>query len=80
VTDPTGAVIPSVKVELVNPQIGAKFETTSNPSGVYTIPLVPYGRYAMTVTAPGFATYTRPIVEVATGTTNTVNVVLTIAR
>jgi len=80
VTDASGAVIPSVKVELVNPQIGAKFETTSNPSGVYTIPLVPFGRYAMTVTSPGFATYTRPVVEVATGTTNTVNVVLTIGE
>ncbi|PYT19951.1 MAG: hypothetical protein DMG57_43700, partial [Acidobacteria bacterium] len=80
VTDSSGAVIPSAKVELANPQIGAKFETTSNPSGVYTIPLVPYGRYGMTVTAAGFATYTRPVVEVATGTTNTVNVVLTIGE
>src|SRR6266478_3853438 len=80
VTDSSGALIPNAKVNLASAQIGAKFDTLSNASGVYTIPLVPYGRYEMTVTAPGFATYTRPIVEVATGTTNTVNVVLTIGE
>src|SRR5580704_12989655 len=78
VTDASGAVISGAKVEISDPQVGAKFEGQSNSIGVYTIPLVPYGRYTMTVTAPGFATYTRPIVEIATGTTATVNVTLTV--
>ncbi len=78
VTDASGAVISGAKVEISDPQVGAKFEGQSNNIGVYTIPLVPYGRYTMTVTAAGFATYTRPIVEIATGTTATVNVTLTV--
>src|SRR6266508_974282 len=80
VTDASGALIPNAKIELANPQTGAKFETVSNASGVYTIPYLPYGRYQMTVIAPGFAAYTRPVVEIATGTTTTVNVVLTVGE
>ncbi len=80
VTDSSGAVIADAKVQLSSSQTGAKFDTQSNASGVYTIPFVAYGRYELSVTAPGFATYTRPIVEVATGTTNTVNVVLTVGE
>jgi len=78
VTDSSGASVSGAKVEISNPQTGAKFDVVSNDTGVYTIPLVPYGRYQMTVTAPGFAPYTRPVVEVAIGTTNTINVVLTV--
>jgi hypothetical protein len=80
VTDPTGAVIQGAKIEISSSSTGVKFDTESNSSGVYTIPGVPYGEYQMTVSTAGFATYTRPIVEVATGTTSTVNVVLTVGE
>jgi hypothetical protein len=78
VTDPTGAVVPGAKIAMTNPDVGAKFETTSNNIGVYILPNIPFGRYSMTVTAAGFSTYNRPIVEIATGTTATVNIVLTV--
>src|SRR5580658_4528890 len=80
VTDPTGAVIQGAKIEISSSSTGVKFDTESNSSGIYTIPGVPYGEYQMTVSTSGFATYTRPIVEVATGTTSTVNVVLTVGE
>ncbi len=54
IKDPSGATIPQAKVVLINEATGLKRETTSNESGVYSIPTVPPGTYTLNVEANGF--------------------------
>jgi len=55
VLDPDGAVIPNATVEIHNPISQFARSTTTNASGYFTIPNVPFNPYHMTVTATGFA-------------------------
>jgi len=54
VADPTGAVLPGVSVTLVDAATGAKLTTSSDAQGVYNLPVLPIGQYAIEVTANGF--------------------------
>ena len=45
VTDQTGAVIPGASVEAVNQATGLKYTTSSNDSGIYSLPQLPVGLY-----------------------------------
>src|SRR6266542_2507126 len=54
VTDPTGAVIPDVKVSARNTATNAVYETRSEPAGQYTMPNLPVGGYEVTFEAPAF--------------------------
>ncbi len=54
VTDPTGAIIPNVAVELRNVQRGTKLETKTNDSGAYRFSLLPSGSYEISINASGF--------------------------
>src|ERR1700722_9925296 len=54
VTDPTGAIIPNVTVQLRNIQQGTKSETKTNDSGVYRFSLLQSGSYELTISASGF--------------------------
>jgi hypothetical protein len=65
VTDPTGAVIPNVKVLLRGLQQGGTRETNTTDAGVYRFSLLPTGTYEVDVDAAGF----QPI-----GRTTTVNI------
>src|SRR5713101_6557555 len=76
VTDSTGAVVPSAKVEITQDATNAKFNATANENGYYNVPYLPYGRYTLVVNVLGFKTYTVTGVEVATATTTTVIVTL----
>src|SRR6266852_5989766 len=53
-TDPSGAVIPNAKVTIRNLDTGVKRETSTNASGVYSVPNLPPGNYRLTAEAPGF--------------------------
>jgi hypothetical protein len=55
VTDPTGAVVPSAKVSIVNIDTGAERTTESDGSGGYTLVQVSPGKYRLTAKAAGFA-------------------------
>ena len=57
VTDPTGAVVPSATVEIRNPVSGFDRSTSTNNSGTFVLPNVPFNPYHLTVTAAGFAPY-----------------------
>ena len=59
ITDPTGGVVPGAKVEVVNVNTGARWETTSNASGYYTVQALPPGSYQIAVTKEGFRPVTR---------------------
>ncbi len=56
VLDPTGAVVPNATVEINNPVSQFTRSTTTDKSGYFTIPNVPFNPYHMTVSATGFAT------------------------
>jgi hypothetical protein len=55
VLDPTGAVVPNATVEVHNPVSHFDRSTTTDKSGNFTLPNIPFNPYHMTVTAAGFA-------------------------
>ena len=59
VTDPTGAVMANIKVELRDLQQGTTRSTNTNDAGVYRFALLPGGSYEVDVTATGFQTAAR---------------------
>ncbi|HEV2351398.1 MAG TPA: carboxypeptidase-like regulatory domain-containing protein [Terriglobia bacterium] len=54
VADPSGAMIPGVKVTVSNPDKGFTRELESNSAGEYMAAKVPIGNYVITAGAPGF--------------------------
>ncbi len=67
VTDPQGGSIAGANVILVNESSQDVLETTSSPEGEYAFPLVPAGRYTLTVVGTGFTTETQTAIEVKAG-------------
>jgi carboxypeptidase family protein/TonB-dependent receptor-like protein len=61
VEDPSGAVIPNATVEIHNPVSEYARSTTTDSSGRFNIPNVPFNPYHLSVTAKGFAPYARDI-------------------
>jgi hypothetical protein len=57
VTDPSGAVVPNVKVIATKTDTNSHFETATNTDGLYTIPFLPPGPYEITAEAAGFKRY-----------------------
>jgi hypothetical protein len=55
VTDPTGAVVPNATVEIQDPVSHFDRSATTDQSGNFSIPNVPFNPYHMTVKAEGFA-------------------------
>jgi hypothetical protein len=56
VTDPTGATIPNVRLELINERTNATATQTTTGEGTYIFNLVPPGRYKIRASASGFGT------------------------
>ena len=61
VVDPTGAVVPNATVDLRNPISAFEQTTTSDDSGRFSIPNVPFNPYHFAVSAKGFASYTQDV-------------------
>ncbi len=55
VKDASGAVIPGATVTLVNVDLKTTFHVTSDAQGLYSFPVVPVGKYELTIEAAGFA-------------------------
>ena len=55
VHDAHGGVIPAAKVAIKNPATGVTTNTVTNAAGLYVLTSLIPGRYALDVTAPGFA-------------------------
>src|SRR5262245_50641634 len=60
VTDPTGAVIPGVAIQVTNLDTNISQTAQSNEVGDYTIPFLRPGRYSLEATSSGFRTHKRP--------------------
>jgi hypothetical protein len=54
VTDPSGAVVPKVKITVTNAGTGVTNETTTGDDGNYQVPLLPVGSYRVSAEAAGF--------------------------
>lgn len=55
VTDSSGAVVPGAKVTITNTDRGAiERVVTTNKAGEYSAPLLPIGKYSVTIEAPNF--------------------------
>jgi hypothetical protein len=61
VLDPTGAVVPNATIEIHNPVSHFDQSTTTDKSGNFSIPNVPFNPYHLAVTAPGFARSARDV-------------------
>src|SRR5262249_15655133 len=77
--DPGGAVAPNAKVEAVNQATQVKYSSTSDQSGLYSLPQIPVGRYDLSVTAPGFSRYVRKDIDVNVAQMVTINATLALA-
>ncbi len=81
VSDPTGAVVPDVHVELTNPATGATYNATTSSLGAYTIDLVPPGPgYRIAFERAGFKPLTITDVYLNVSATRTQNVRLTLGE
>jgi hypothetical protein len=60
VTDSTGAVAPSVTVTATNVETGLATATVTNSDGIYVIPNLPPGKYAVEFKKGGFETVNEP--------------------
>lgn len=66
-TDPSGAVVASVSIKLVNSLTGESYTAVSNADGIYTIPLVKPGNYELTAEASGFKQFRQTGIVLETG-------------
>ena len=77
VTDPTGAVVPGVQVDLVNSATGIARQTLTSSAGVYRfVSLSIAGTYTLTVQQPGFKAAKVEGIVISVGTTVTQNIKL----
>ena len=69
VTDPSGAVVANAPVQLINAVSGSDRTTTTDSTGQFSFPNVPFNPYRIEVTAKGFAPLTQNIsIDSAVGT------------
>ncbi len=63
ITDPTGAVVPGVKVTVVNTATNFTFNTETNEQGIFRVQSLQPGTYRVTLQATGFKTVVRENVD-----------------
>src|SRR6202162_1266391 len=67
VTDPTGAVVPGVKVTLLNLDTGITTNLTTNDAGIYDAVSVRPGKYQVTFSKEGFSKLVRDAITLDVG-------------
>ncbi|MFN7999109.1 MAG: TonB-dependent receptor [Bryobacteraceae bacterium] len=80
VTDPSGAVVIGADVTVQNVNTGVKLAAKTNGVGDFAFRGLLPGVYGLTVSHPGFRTYTAKDLPVAVSETNTQNVALTVGE
>src|SRR5258705_6243786 len=61
VPDTSGAVVPNATVEIRNPVSGFSRSTSTDASGKFSIPNVPFNPYHVSVSGQGFAAYSQDV-------------------
>jgi hypothetical protein len=67
VTDPNGSVVPNASVTIRNIETNVASSITTNDEGSYVAPLLNPGKYAITVSGPGFKKTIRDAVNLNVG-------------
>ncbi|MBM3735059.1 MAG: hypothetical protein FJW39_04670 [Acidobacteria bacterium] len=67
VTDSSGAVLPGVKIAVRNTATAFSADTSSSPEGLYTLALLPPGRYNLRAERQGFSTLAVDRIVLETG-------------
>jgi hypothetical protein len=80
VTDPSGATVGDAKVQLIAPATGLRREVGTHSNGIYEFPSLPVGTYNISVSKPGFATYSLSDVDVVIGQVRTLDVKLALGQ
>ncbi|HEY1206740.1 MAG: TonB-dependent receptor [Bryobacteraceae bacterium] len=78
VTDPSGAVVPNVKVELKSPATGLSREAVTGATGIYEFPALPIGSYNLILSKAGFKPFEVNGVDLLYGQVRTVDATLAI--
>ena len=76
VTDPSGAVVPGVRITARSTGTGSVYNTVTTSAGSYRLPEMGLGSYDVTYSLAGFQTSNRSGVVVQINTTSNVNVTL----
>src|SRR5437867_11047218 len=76
VSDPSQAVVANATVRLRDQKSGSQRETNTNNDGYYSFVSIPPGAYQLTVTLPGFETYTQTGIAILGGDKINLNVAM----
>ena len=79
VEDPSGSYIVNAKIQLRETNTNQIYTTHTDAHGYYRLPVLSVGKYTLTVTAPGFAAYSRTDVVLNTDDALTLDAPLSIA-
>jgi hypothetical protein len=80
VSDPSGSVVPNVKVNLRNADSGSERSTVTDSQGYYTFASMPVGTYNLSVEASGFQTYKQSGIGLGGGEKRNVNITLQVGN
>ena len=80
VRDSSGSVVPNADVTARELDTGITYETHTDATGIYTLPVLPVGRYELDVRATGFQTYQRKNIVLDTDAALTLNATLEIGQ
>src|SRR5262249_9682671 len=72
ILDPSGAAVVGAKIAVTNQATGFSRSTISAVDGGYVFPLLPVGKYSLTVEAPGFRRIEQSGIEVKADQSSTV--------
>ena len=78
VTDPNGAIIPNASVSLTLQASGEARHNATDTAGIYTFSNLRVGNYTLTVTSPGFQTYSKTDIVINVASTTRDDVHLTV--
>lgn len=80
VVDPSGAVVPSVKIVVKNVSTGSVANAATNSVGVFDAPNLPPGTYDLTASAAGFSTLVRNRITLTVGQELVLNLTLQVGN
>ena len=80
VLDPSGSVVPGVRITLTNPATNAVREVQTNDSGLYAFLALPPGVYHLKAELVGFRIIERKNIEVQVGSSNRIDLALEVGE
>jgi len=78
VMDQTGAIVPGAKIQAIEKNTGAVYETTSTDQGEYSLPFLPPGPYTITAEKAGFKKFVQEGFTIGTNQRLGLDVTLTV--